>query len=145
MKGATAVCSPNREILKIGLAVREGDKVLVVKKRGGQRFILPGGKPEVGEADFDALTREIQEELGCEIQSNSIEYLGSFTDVAADMVGVTVTVRLYKGELIGRPAPNSEIEIIRWISNREDEDSLAPSLRNQILPFLFTVQPLHHL
>jgi 8-oxo-dGTP diphosphatase len=127
-----------REILKIGLAVTSGNRVLLVKKRGGHRFILPGGKPEVGEEDLDTLRREIQEELGCAIEAKTVEFLGSFTDVAADMVDVRVTVRLYKGDLIGRPSPKSEIETLRWVGNREDEEFLAPSLRNQILPFLFS-------
>jgi 8-oxo-dGTP diphosphatase len=127
-----------KRIVKIGLAVTDGNRVLLVKKRGGQRFILPGGKPEIGEQDLDTLRREIQEELGCDIESNSVEFVGSFTDAAADLVGVTVTVRLYKGHLIGKPSPKSEIETLRWVSNCEDEGSLAPSLRNQILPFIFS-------
>lgn len=130
-----------REILKIGLAVTDGDRVLLVKKRGGHRFILPGGKPETGEDDLHTLQREIQEELGCSIETKTIEFLGCFTDVAADMANVTVTVRLYRGHLIGRPSPCSEIETLRWVANREDEGSLAPSLRNQILPFLFAQAP----
>jgi 8-oxo-dGTP diphosphatase len=135
---STALCPSDRQILKIGLAVTDGDRVLLVKKRGGHRFILPGGKPEVGEEDLQTLQREIHEELGCVIEAKSIEFLGSFTDWAADMTDVTVTVRLYKGRLIGRPSPKSEIESLRWVGNREDESSLAPSLRNQILPFLFS-------
>jgi 8-oxo-dGTP diphosphatase len=124
--------------VKIGLAVTEGDRVLLVRKRGGGCFILPGGKPERGEDDLETLSREIQEELGCTIQADSLAFLGSFTDVAADTSNAIVTVRLYKGALIGSPAPKSEIEALRWIRNLEDGSVLAPSLRNQILPFLFS-------
>jgi 8-oxo-dGTP diphosphatase len=127
----------SRNILKIGLAVTESDRVLLVKKRGSQCFILPGGKPEVGEADLETLRREIWEELGCTLDANSVEFLGSFTDQAAEIADATVTVKLYKGHLLGRPSPKSEIETLRWVTNREDPSSLAPSLRNQILPFLF--------
>jgi 8-oxo-dGTP pyrophosphatase MutT (NUDIX family) len=130
--------SDNRQILKIGLAVKDGNKVLLLKKHGGSRYILPGGKPEKDEGDLETLNREIWEELGCALNAKSVEFLGSFTDVAADMTGVTVTVRLYKGELIGKPSPKSEIEVLRWLGDREEESSLAPSLRNQILPFLFS-------
>jgi 8-oxo-dGTP diphosphatase len=128
----------SREILKIGLAVTDGKRVLLVKKRGGHRFILPGGKPEAGEADLETLRREIHEELGCDIEPSSIQFLGSFSDVAADMVDVRVTVRLYRGELIGRPCAKSEIETLKWVGRSEDDGLLAPSLRNQILPFLFS-------
>jgi 8-oxo-dGTP diphosphatase len=140
MEATSQVRPSSRKILKIGLAVTDGDRVLLVKKRGAHRFILPGGKPETGEEDLDTLQREIQEELGCSIEPRTVEFLGSFTDVAADAIDVTVTVRLYKGHLIGSPSANSEIETLRWVGNREDEGSLAPSLRNQILPFLFSLR-----
>ena len=128
----------NQEIVKVGLAVTEGDRVLLVRKRGGRSFILPGGKPERGEDDLETLSREIQGELGCAIQVDSVAFLGSFTDLAADISNAIVTVRLYKGDLIGTPTPKSEIEVLRWIHNLEDDSALAPSLRNQILPFLFS-------
>ncbi len=127
-----------KHILKVGLAVIDGARVLVVRKRGGFRFILPGGKPESGENDVQTLRREIEEELGCGLDDKTIEFLGDFTDTAADMTDTTVTVRLYKGRLDGRPSPRSEIETLRWVASGEDDGSLAPSLRNQILPFLFS-------
>jgi 8-oxo-dGTP diphosphatase len=138
MDGSNTTLPLRHQILKVGLAVRDGNRVLLVKKRGGNRFILPGGKPENGERDLDTLQREIREELGCSIDADSVEFLGAFTDVAADMVGAMVTVRLYKGDLVGSPSPKSEIETLKWVGNCEDEGSLAPSLRNQIFPFLFS-------
>lgn len=137
MMSATQTTS-QKHILKIGLAVSDGVRFLLVRKKGAFRFILPGGKPEKGESDFQTLRREIEEELGCGLENGTIEFLGDFTDVAADMAGTTVTVRLYKGRLEGQPTPKSEIETLRWIGSGEDDGLLAPSLRNQILPFLFS-------
>lgn len=127
-----------RRIFKVGLAVTDGDRLLVVRKKGGYRYILPGGKPEKGEGDLETLSREIFEELGCAIEHNTLEFLGAFTDTAADMSDTTVTVRLYGGRLEGMPSAKAEIETLRWISRGEDDNSLAPSLKNQILPFLFS-------
>ena len=56
-----------REIQKVGLALVEGDRILLVRKRGSRTYILPGGKPEAGEDDVKALVRELDEELGCQI------------------------------------------------------------------------------
>jgi 8-oxo-dGTP diphosphatase len=128
----------NREILKVGLAVTDMDRLLVVRKKGGSSYILPGGKPESGEDDLQALTREIEEELGCQLDLATIVFLGSFSDSAADMVNTTVTVRLYAAQLIGDPAPQSEIENLKWFCpDAESSSSLAPSLQNHIVPFLF--------
>jgi 8-oxo-dGTP diphosphatase len=127
-----------RQILKIGLAVTDGDRLLVVKKAGGSLYILPGGKPEPGENDLEALTRELDEELGCQLDVSSVEFLGAFSDSAADLHNTIVTVRLYSARLLGYPEPRSEIESLKWFSPAEDNaTTLAPSIQNRILPFLF--------
>jgi len=128
----------HREILKIGLAVTDADRLLVVKKRGTSSYILPGGKPEEGESDLEALAREIEEELGCQLNPATIVFLGCFSDAAAEMANTVVTVRLYGAQLLGDPAPRSEIENLKWFCPiAENVSSLAPSLQNHIVPFLF--------
>lgn len=125
-----------KHILKIGLAVLDGDGVLLVKKRSGPSYILPGGKPEAGESDEQTLVREIDEELGCGLEVASLSFIGSFTDVAADRPDLIVTVRVYTGLLVGIPSPRAEIEAIKAFRCEDDQAFLAPSLRNHILPFL---------
>lgn len=124
-----------QEILKIGLAAIHNGKLLVVRKRGGASFILPGGKPECGEGDIDALRREVDEELGCAIAEPS--FLGSFSDEAADLARARVTVKLYSADLCGQPDPAAEIEELAWIDvGQPIELRLAPSISNYILPYL---------
>jgi len=126
-----------REITKIGLAVMDEDRVLLVKKKGSDFLILPGGKPEKNETDAQTLSRELAEELGCRIVSDQLTFLGTFSDEAAGMPGVKVTIRLYAGSLVGTPIPQAEIESIIWWRLTEYQQSLlAPSLKNSILPFL---------
>jgi 8-oxo-dGTP diphosphatase len=102
----------HREIVKIGLAVTDADRLLVVRKKGGSRYILPGGKPEPGESDLEALAREIEEELGCHLDSTTIVFLGSFSDAAADMENTTVTVRLYAAQLVVTSYLRAELMVI---------------------------------
>jgi len=126
-----------REITKIGLAVMDGDRVLLVKKRGSDFLILPGGKPEKNETDAQTLSRELEEELGCRLVSDQLTFLGTFSDEAAGMPGVNVTIRLYAGSVVGTPIPHAEIDSIVWWTPTEHHHSvLAPSLKNSILPFL---------
>jgi 8-oxo-dGTP diphosphatase len=128
-----------REMTKIGIAIVHGDQLLLVRKRGSATYILPGGKPEQNENDVTALSREIEEELGCRLDTSSLVFLGSFTDKAADAEDTTVTVKLYGGgHLFGNPSPRSEIEEILWFSPEDAQTTeLAPSLLNSIVPFLF--------
>src|SRR5437867_1486385 len=126
------------QITKIGLAVIDQDRLLLVRKRGSDFYILPGGKPESSETDTETLSREVEEELGCRIASDGLVFLGAFCDEAAGMPGVNVTIRLYAGALIGTPTPRSEIdEVLWWTRGKYQDPCLAPSLRNSILPFLF--------
>src|SRR4051812_28020265 len=103
-----------REITKIGLAVIAGDRLLLVRKKGSNFLILPGGKPEPDENDAQALARELEEELGCGVLCDQLKFLGTFSDEAAGMPGVRVIIKLYTGELIGTPIPNAEIDSVVW-------------------------------
>ena len=125
-----------REILKVGLAAIANGQLLVVRKRGSTTFILPGGKPEAGERHLDTLSREIAEELGCGVALPC--YAGRFSDAAADAPGGTrVVVMLYSGELVGTPSPSSEIEELAWLDLVGSSGlRLAPSISNQVVPFL---------
>jgi 8-oxo-dGTP diphosphatase len=60
-----------RRVQVVAAVVRRGDEILISKRRddaarGGQ-WEFPGGKVEPGEAEPDALRREIDEELGCSV------------------------------------------------------------------------------
>ncbi|MBV7522580.1 NUDIX domain-containing protein [Ensifer sp. ENS12] len=126
-----------RTILKVGLAVISEGKILLVRKRGGEHLILPGGKPEGDEEDIEALEREIWEELGCCVERDSLSYSGCFSDQAAGLNDTFVSVRLYIGVLTGAPQPLAEIEALDWHPIQDwDNPLLAPSLRNSILPRL---------
>lgn len=121
-------------IRKIGLLlVREG-RLLVVRKRGGTLWILPGGKPEKGESDEAALRREVMEELGCHV-TWARPYM-ECTAPAADLEGVTVTVACYLGEISGQPTPRDEIAEIRWIDILSPSVPLAISIEEEMIPFL---------
>jgi 8-oxo-dGTP diphosphatase len=122
-------------IEKIGLAAVVNGRLLVVRKQGGTVFILPGGKPEAGESDLQALKRELKEELGCELIHPVLQ--GVFNDVAAGQDNSVISVRLYSGDLIGDPVPQAEIEEAAWFDlRRPGKLPLAPSIVNQIVPYL---------
>jgi 8-oxo-dGTP diphosphatase len=124
-----------KNILKVGLASVRRGRLLVVRKFGMTHFILPGGKPERGEQDLETLRRELNEELGCTV--SHIRFEGAFTDVAAELIDTVVTIRLFAGRLRGPLEPASEIEELAWVKLDEPPTvPLAPSITNQILPYL---------
>lgn len=121
---------------KVGLLVIRGNRILLCrKKHTTARLILPGGCFEPGESAAQCLNRELREELG-DVRTEGVEYLGTYTDRAAGTQPKTVRIELYRAELIGDPAPHSEIRELIWFGEHDDREQLAPSLVNRILPDL---------
>jgi 8-oxo-dGTP diphosphatase len=121
---------------KVGLlAIRDGRILLCRKKHTTSLLILPGGCFEPGETAGECLNRELREELG-DVQIDIAEYVGTYTDTAAGSSSKTVRIELFRAELIGDPAPHSEIKELVWFGERDNRAQLAPSLVNKILPDL---------
>src|SRR5207237_6921289 len=62
----------------------EAGRILLVRKRGTTTFMQPGGKRDPGEDDIATLSREIDEELGCQLVPGSIRPLGEFDAISAN-------------------------------------------------------------
>jgi 8-oxo-dGTP diphosphatase len=78
----------------VGVLVRKGDKVALVKRSGSYGFGTwspPGGHVEFGESTIETARRETMEEIGTEIEN--LEVLGFTEDIAKDNHYVTVWVR----------------------------------------------------
>ncbi|MCL4318718.1 MAG: NUDIX hydrolase N-terminal domain-containing protein [Firmicutes bacterium] len=59
---------------KVGVdgAVIERDAILLIQRRDSQKWAMPGGAVEVGERPSEAVIREVQEETGILIQTDSL-------------------------------------------------------------------------
>jgi len=111
-------------------------RLLLVRKRHTQAFMLPGGKLAQRESALDALAREIGEELGCGLAA-APRYLGRFREAAANEPGAFVEAELFAVETIGDIAPAAEIEEIRWHDPSGAVDFvLAPLARTHVLPLV---------
>ena len=112
-------------------------RVLLVRKRGTEFFMQPGGKIHDGELPTQTLAREIKEELGCSIVRGSEEYLGRFLAAAANEPGYGLEADLYKAEIQGEPQPLAEIEELVWLQrDNPNKLKLAPFTRDSVLPFV---------
>lgn len=113
----------------------EGGRVLLVRKRGTVAFMQPGGKRDAGESDVAALSREIDEELGCRVTANSARPLGTFECAAANEPGFRVHAAVYAVDVEGDIAPRAEIDEMVWVDPRAlPALNYAPLTRDHILP-----------
>lgn len=111
------------------------DKVLTVRKRGTEKFMFPGGKPELGESVLDTAIREVKEEIGIGLEAKQLTQIGVFEAPAANEAKHTVvaTVFTYDGDTI-EPKMAAEIAELSWVSPDQPDVVLAPLLADFVFP-----------
>ncbi|WP_419711833.1 NUDIX hydrolase [Pseudomonas sp. NFX224] len=118
------------------LLIGPDGRTLLVRKRGTQAFMQPGGKIEPHELPIHTLARELEEELGLDIDPAQATFLGQFSAPAANEPGFTVHAEIFQLHIDIDVTPAAEIEEVIWIDPSTDGDvTLAPLTRDLILPF----------
>ncbi len=112
-------------------------RLLLVRKRGTQAFMLPGGKREPGESAIAALQRELLEELNLPVSAEQLETLGQFHAPAANEADTWINADIFVARLDQPVAPAAELEELTWLgADQPYPATLAPLLREQVLPAL---------
>ncbi len=118
---------PDQVQVVVGAAVVRHGRVLATRRayppglRG--RWELPGGKVEPGEAEADAVVRELREELGCEVRVTG-------RLAGEQRIGDRLVLRVLVAEQTeGEPTPSEhQHDALRWLGPEEldDVEWLAP-------------------
>ena len=117
------------------LLIGPDGRTLLVRKRGTQAFMQPGGKIDAGEQPVEALARELHEELNLRIEPSQAVYLGRFSAPAANEPGFEVQAELFRVDSAAAVVPAAEIEEVVWLAaDQAPVMPLAPLTRDLILP-----------
>ena len=107
-----------------GCAIVEDDKVLVTVRAGEPekgRVDVPGGFLEAGEHPVDALTREVQEELGVEIRDvvgPLVMAVHNYGENGPFVLALGFAARIVDGD----PEPADDVAEFRWVGADELDD-----------------------
>jgi mutator protein MutT len=114
--------------------------LLLVRKRGTETFMQPGGKFEPGETSEQAIIRELNEELGFELEASDFEYVGRFAARAANEVDHMVDCDVHFTVVDTEGVAAAEIEELMWIDPaRMDDVALAPLTAKVMRPYILTM------
>jgi ADP-ribose pyrophosphatase YjhB (NUDIX family) len=112
--------------VKVRALIWHGDRVIVAResRQGRPHLTLPGGRPRPHEALVDALTREVREETGVEIQVGRLLY------VAECVNGFSLQELI----LIFTASATSAIdpERVEFVHPRDDEADVLPPVLEEI-------------
>lgn len=103
--------------------------LLAVRARARDRLYLPGGKREPGEDDWTALSREVREEVGVELDRPTFRRLGVVEAAAHDQPpGTRVRMACYAAGYHGELTAAGEVDELMFVGPA-DRHLLAPAVR----------------
>lgn len=121
---------------KVGAVILKDKKILVQRKKNNrEECIIPGGKRENNETDFETLKRELLEEISVCIESFS--YMGTYEDIAV-FSGKPIRVTTYIVTVSGEIRCNNEIKEILWIDRNyiKEKIKVGSILAEYVIPEL---------
>lgn len=113
-----------KKIDKVGGIILKEQELLVVRKRtedNREEYIIPGGKREGNETDFETLKRELEEEIQVALVES--KPFGGFDDIAI-FENSPIHIEVYYAIVEGEPKCDSEIKDLIWINRNYEKKGI---------------------
>lgn len=96
--------------------IHRDKKVLMVKNLNSDRWDFPGGRLHLDELPIDGLMRELQEEIGCECEITSVQYLNQYFHAGAQKPCLFIIFNASLGEAAKIDIATDELSDYAWIN-----------------------------
>lgn len=106
----------------VAVVVKEGEKYLMIKRRDGRGFSLPGGYIKLHESAEEAAIREAKEETGFEIELLGVRSILSGKRKSTRVRAVDI---VYNGRIIGGQMRNSLEGKCQWVNLHDVRNKMA--------------------
>lgn len=125
----------SNKVITIAAAIilNEQNQILLVRKKDTDFFMHVGGKLEPNELPEAALSREVLEETGCEMEI--LSYIGKYETVAANEWNHSLVSYLYQVKLKSQPQVQAELAEMQWVDLNHPDLPLAPLTRDISIPW----------
>jgi len=125
----------SNKVITIAAAIilNEQNHILLVRKKDTDFFMHVGGKLEPNELPEAALSREVLEETGCEMEI--LSYIGKYETVAANELNHSLVSYLYQVKLKSQPQVQAELAEMQWVDLNHPDLPLAPLTRDISIPW----------
>lgn len=125
----------SNKVITIAAAIilNEQNQILLVRKKDTDFLMHVGGKLEPNELPEAALSREVLEETGCEMEI--LSYIGKYETVAANELNHSLVSYLYQVKLKSQPQVQAELAEMQWVDLNHPDLPLAPLTRDISIPW----------
>lgn len=128
----------NSIVIAVSAFVLDGaDRLLLIRRTDNNLHALPGGRHELGETMSEAVTREVMEETGIQVQPTGL--IGIYSNPNHVMeyddgeVRQEFSICFRAKPIAGKPQVSNESSEVRWIEPEKlDSLSIHPSIRLRI-------------
>ena len=115
-----------RPLLVTAALIRQGERLLIaqrlpISKFEPNKWEFPGGKVDFGEHPEDSLKRELDEELGVEVEVGSLYTLASHVYDQNGMVR-HVVILFYRCSILAGAAKPLDCQDLKWVTRNELKD-----------------------
>lgn len=118
----------------IAAIILNGKRVLSVREKDTEVWLIPGGGHKSGETHEETLKRELWEELSVALKE--VEFFGQVIEPAIWEDG-EVAADIYFAKVEGKPIPSSEIVEIKWFEAAYPSgEKMGSILRKRVIPEL---------
>lgn len=111
--------------------------ILIVRKEGTSKFMLPGGKIEPGETPAETVVREAAEEISVTLDQQKLRFVGEFLTDATNEPGWGVRAYVFEHPFVADWKLAGEIAEAQWLdAEKALPSNIGPLLSDALLPVL---------